>query len=131
MRRAQTLPQGTFGRAYGDFMAQRGFHADDRPPVRFVNSEELAYVAIRNRETHDLWHVLFNCRTTVLGELALKAVEFVQVHSNPHSSCASAVHVPVQNAPQALIHVSAPKVLQPNRSLGSTGRQMPFADARC
>ena len=83
MRRAQTLPQGTFGRAYGDFMAQRGFHADDRPPVRFVNSEELAYVAIRNRETHDLWHVLFNCRTTVLGELALKAVEFVQVHTGP------------------------------------------------
>ena len=86
MRRAQSLPQGTFGRAYGDFMAQRGFHADDRPPVRFVNSEELAYVAIRNRETHDLWHVLFNCRTTVLGELALKAVEFVQVHSISQSS---------------------------------------------
>ena len=80
MQHAQTLPSGTFGRAYGDFMAQRGFHADDRPPVRFVNDEELAYVAMRSRETHDLWHVLFNCKTTVLGELALKAVEFVQVH---------------------------------------------------
>ena len=92
MRQAQTLPQGTFGRAYGDFMAQRGFHADDRPPVRFVNSEELAYVATRNRETHDLWHVLFNCRTTVLGELALKAVEFVQVYTGLHcllSACSS------------------------------------------
>ena len=81
MRHAQTLPSGTFGRAYGDFMAQRGFHADDRPPVRFVDNEELAYVAMRSRETHDLWHVLFNCKTTVLGELALKAVEFVQVRS--------------------------------------------------
>lgn len=80
MRHAQTLPSGTFGRAYGDFMAQRGFHADDRPPVRFVDDEELAYVAMRSRETHDLWHVLFHCKTTVLGELALKAVEFVQVH---------------------------------------------------
>ncbi|CAL5219510.1 g1354 [Coccomyxa viridis] len=78
MRHAQTLPSGTFGRAYGDFMAQRGFHADDRPPVRFVDDEELAYVAMRSRETHDLWHVLFHCKTTVLGELALKAVEFVQ-----------------------------------------------------
>jgi hypothetical protein len=28
---------------------------------------------------HDLWHLLFDCRTSVLGELALKAVEFVQV----------------------------------------------------
>ena len=117
MRRAQTLPQGTFGRAYGDFMAQRGFHADDRPPVRFVNSKELAYVAMRSRETHDLWHVLFNCQTTVLGELALKAVEFVQVHSDPQWTCASAVHVPSQNAPQALNPVSAPKVLQPNRAV--------------
>ena len=30
-------------------------------------------------QVHDLWHVLFDCHTNVLGELALKAVEFVQV----------------------------------------------------
>ena len=30
-------------------------------------------------QVHDLWHLLFDCRTSVLGELALKAVEFVQV----------------------------------------------------
>ena len=88
MRHAQTLPPGTFGRAYGDFMARRGFHADDRPPVRFVDDEELAYVAMRSRETHDLWHVLFNCKTTVLGELALKAVEFVQVRRSRPSMTA-------------------------------------------
>lgn len=79
MRYAQSLPEGTFGHAYGAFMAQRSFRADDRPPVRFVDDEELAYVAQRAREVHDLWHVLFNCKTSVLGELALKAVEFVQV----------------------------------------------------
>jgi hypothetical protein len=79
MRFAQSMPEGTFGHAYGAFMQQGSFRADDRPPVRFVDDEELAYVAQRAREVHDLWHVLFNCRTTVLGELALKAVEFVQV----------------------------------------------------
>ena len=47
-------------------------------PVRFVDDEELAYVATRARETHDLWHVLFGCPTTVQGELALKALEFAQ-----------------------------------------------------
>ncbi|EIE24601.1 ubiquinone biosynthesis protein [Coccomyxa subellipsoidea C-169] len=73
-----SLPEGTFGRAYGEFMRHRKFLASDRPPVRFVDDEELAYVAQRSREVHDLWHVLFNCKTTVLGELALKAVEFVQ-----------------------------------------------------
>eukprot|EP00803_Ostreobium_quekettii_P006550 evm.model.scf_589.9 EVM.evm.TU.scf_589.9 scf_589:65136-67435(+) len=72
------MPDGSFGRAYADFMDLRGFQADERPPVRFVDDEELAYVAARYREVHDFWHVLFGCPTTVSGELALKALEFVQ-----------------------------------------------------
>ena len=75
------MPEGTFGHAYGQFMGRRHFQADERPPVRFVDDAELAYVAQRARETHDLWHVLFDCPTTVCGELALKALEFVQVCS--------------------------------------------------
>lgn len=47
--------------------------------MRFIADEEVAYVAARSREVHDLWHVLFRCPTTVLGELALKGMEFVQV----------------------------------------------------
>ena len=73
-------------------------------------------MAIRNRETHDLWHVLFNCRTTVLGELALKAVEFVQVHTGPQCLCAPALHVPSTKRIHAQKLGSGPKVLQPNRS---------------
>lgn len=55
-----------------------------RPPVRFIADEEVAYAAQRSREVHDLWHVLFGCHTNVFGELALKAVEYVQVKG--HSS---------------------------------------------
>lgn len=69
---------GTFGNAYAQFMGVRRFSPRDRPPVRFVDDEELAYVAVRYREVHDLWHVLFGCDTTVAGEVALKAVEAVQ-----------------------------------------------------
>jgi ubiquinone biosynthesis protein COQ4 len=47
--------------------------------LRFVADEELAYIICRMREVHDLWHVLFGCHTNVFGELALKAMEFVQV----------------------------------------------------
>ena len=79
LAKAADMPPGTFGHAYGQFMGKRHFEADERPPVRFVDDVELAYVAQRARETHDLWHVLFGCPTTVTGELALKAVEFVQV----------------------------------------------------
>ena len=58
--------------------------------MRFLNDEELAYVAQRSREVHDFWHVLFGCHTNVFGELALKAVEFVQVSCPSDSCCPSA-----------------------------------------
>ncbi|CAM6052278.1 unnamed protein product [Sphagnum compactum] len=75
---AWDMPANTFGAAYAQFMGSRNFSPDDRPPVRFLESEELAYVATRAREVHDFWHVLFNCPTSVVGELALKMVEFQQ-----------------------------------------------------
>ncbi|KAK9817023.1 hypothetical protein WJX72_008485 [[Myrmecia] bisecta] len=75
---ARTMPEGTFGHAYAMFMGDRNFTAGERPPVRFIDDPELAYVAARAREVHDFWHVLFGCHTNVFGELALKAVEFVQ-----------------------------------------------------
>jgi ubiquinone biosynthesis protein COQ4 len=75
---AWDLPPHTFGGAYAAFMGSRGFHAHDRPAVRFVDDPELAWIAARAREVHDFWHVLFDCHTNVFGEVALKAVEFVQ-----------------------------------------------------
>ncbi|KAL3691883.1 hypothetical protein R1sor_005534 [Riccia sorocarpa] len=78
MGHAWDLQPSTFGAAYAKFMGDRNFSPDDRPPVRFIETEELAYVATRAREVHDLWHVLFDLPTSVLGELALKMVEFHQ-----------------------------------------------------
>lgn len=78
VQHAWDMPENTLGGAYAKFMGDRNFSPDDRPPVRFLESEELAYVAQRAREVHDFWHVLFNCPTTVVGELALKMVEFQQ-----------------------------------------------------
>ncbi|CAG9460290.1 unnamed protein product [Pedinophyceae sp. YPF-701] len=78
MERAAQLPPNTLGGAYASFMGRRGFDPDERAPVRFIDDDELAYVVQRAREVHDLWHVMFECPTTVLGELQLKALEFVQ-----------------------------------------------------
>lgn len=72
------MPEHTFGGAYARFMGTRGFQASGRPPCRFVDEAELAYVITRARQVHDFWHVLFGCHTNVFGEVALKAVEFVQ-----------------------------------------------------
>eukprot|EP00898_Chlorokybus_atmophyticus_P001995 jgi/Chlat1/2797/Chrsp187S00198 len=67
-----SMPADTFGGAYAGFMGRRGFHADDRPMVRYVDDEELAYVAARAREVHDFWHTLFGtglpmCALAVAG----------------------------------------------------------------
>ncbi|MCO5571496.1 hypothetical protein L7F22_025236 [Adiantum nelumboides] len=77
---AWDLPDNTFGAAYAKFMGKRNFSPDDRPPVRFMDSEELAYVATRAREVHDFWHVLFKLPTNLIGESALKMLEFQQIY---------------------------------------------------
>ncbi len=53
---AWDMPANTFGAAYAQFMGSRNFSPDDRPPVRFLESEELAYVATRAREV-----ISFSC----------------------------------------------------------------------
>jgi ubiquinone biosynthesis protein COQ4 len=50
IQHAWDMPENTFGGAYAKFMGDRNFSPDDRPQVRFLESEELAYVAQRARE---------------------------------------------------------------------------------
>ncbi len=76
--RLEDMPVGSFGKAYSDFMAINGFDADGRRPVTLIDDEELAYVLLRYRQLHDLWHTLFGLPPTVAGELVLKWVEMVQ-----------------------------------------------------
>jgi len=80
VRHAWDLPANTFGAAYASFMGSRNFSPDDRPPVRFMETEELAYVAMRAREVHDFWHTLFGLPTNLIGESALKVIEFEQMY---------------------------------------------------
>ena len=61
------LPADTFGGAYARFMGVRHFVPRDRPPVRFVDDEELAYVAAR-------------C-VAVLSRLRYRRLSFRRVHA--------------------------------------------------
>ncbi|RDX77390.1 Ubiquinone biosynthesis protein COQ4-like, mitochondrial, partial [Mucuna pruriens] len=61
-------------------MGSRNFSPDDRSPVRFMDTEELACVAMRAREVHDFWHTLFDLPTNLIGETALKVIELEQMH---------------------------------------------------
>ncbi len=69
----------SLGGAYASFMDSHDFSPDERGLVSFETDEELAYVMTRYRQVHDFWHVLSGLPTSVVGELALKCFEFVQV----------------------------------------------------
>ncbi|KAE8774643.1 Ubiquinone biosynthesis COQ4-like protein [Hordeum vulgare] len=49
--RAWDMPKTTFGAAYALLMRSRNFSHDDRPPVRFMETDNLAFVATRARES--------------------------------------------------------------------------------
>jgi ubiquinone biosynthesis protein COQ4 len=71
-----SLPDETFGKQYAIFLASHQFSPDERSRVRFMADAELAYIMTRYRQVHDFWHVLFDVPISVLGEIALKWVEF-------------------------------------------------------
>ncbi|XP_053552140.1 ubiquinone biosynthesis protein COQ4 homolog, mitochondrial [Bombina bombina] len=78
VQRLREMPDGTFGREYVRFLDVNRVTPDTRMPVKFVDDEELAYVAQRYREVHDLLHTLLGMPTNMLGEVVVKWFEAVQ-----------------------------------------------------
>ncbi|ORX69728.1 ubiquinone biosynthesis protein COQ4, mitochondrial [Linderina pennispora] len=74
----QHLPDGTFGRTYYNQMHRNGISWATRPPVRFVDNEENAYLLLRYRQCHDFYHTLLDMDISVVEELAIKVFEWRQ-----------------------------------------------------
>jgi ubiquinone biosynthesis protein COQ4 len=77
------LPEGSFGRAYLEFVERENISADGiRAAAEQGMQRELPapldFVSGRLRDTHDLWHVLTGYSGDVLGETALLAFIFAQ-----------------------------------------------------
>ncbi|KAJ1791734.1 Ubiquinone biosynthesis protein [Coemansia sp. RSA 2167] len=73
-----SLPEGSFGRAYFEQMRRNGITWSSRPPVRFVDNEEDAYMLLRYRQCHDFYHTVLDLDISVLEELAIKVFEWRQ-----------------------------------------------------
>ncbi|KAJ2851760.1 Ubiquinone biosynthesis protein [Coemansia brasiliensis] len=74
----KTLPEGSFGRSYYEQMARNNISWSTRPPVRFVDHEEDAYLLLRYRQCHDFYHVILDLDISVVEELAIKVFEWQQ-----------------------------------------------------
>lgn len=77
--RLASLPDGTFGKEYARFLENLKTSPDNRPPVKFIDDEDLLYVMQRYRETHDFTHVILQQKTNMLGEVTVKYFEGLQL----------------------------------------------------
>ena len=73
------LPHDSLGGAYHRFLTFHRYSPASRHPPHFLPSPTHAYIVQRYRETHDMWHVLTACNTTVEGELTQKVFEHAQL----------------------------------------------------
>ena len=75
------LPEGTLGREYTRFLDDNGITPDvfESPPD--VGDPRAAYVMLRLRQTHDLWHVLTGYAPDVRGEILLQAFTYAQLRA--------------------------------------------------
>ena len=91
------LPEKTFGHAYCKFISSNNFDPDQRPPVKFIEDPNIAYVVLRHRQIHDFLHVLFGLPPSVLGELVQKQIEGLSVGVVP-SFLAGSFGLPIMTA---------------------------------
>ncbi len=80
------LPEGSLGRVYLDFMTREGISAEglveaSEDVYAGMNHPELERFSMRNREMHDLWHVVSGYGRDGLGEICVVAFSYAQTKS--------------------------------------------------
>jgi ubiquinone biosynthesis protein COQ4 len=70
------LPEGTLGNVYATQMKAKGFDPDFYKKVPVV--DDISYLKMLWRTTHDIYHVVAGFETDVLGELGLQAFVLAQ-----------------------------------------------------
>lgn len=70
------LPKDSLGYAYASYLTEAGFDPNFYRKIQVV--DDVSYVFLRSRQTHDIWHIVTGMNTDVIGELGLKAFELAQ-----------------------------------------------------
>lgn len=69
-------PEGSVGHVYATHMLKLGFQPDFWRHSEIKN--DITYVTVRMRQTHDLWHVMTGFAVDVEGEIGLQAFVLAQ-----------------------------------------------------
>lgn len=80
-----TLPQGTLGRGYYEFMSEENLTADGLVEASEIDRQreidstpQEEWYGLRIRDAHDLWHVSTGYGRDAVGEMALLAFSYAQ-----------------------------------------------------
>ncbi|OKH35885.1 hypothetical protein NIES2119_19300 [[Phormidium ambiguum] IAM M-71] len=70
------LPKGSLGYEYAFYLTEAGFDPNFYRKIEVV--DDVSYVFLRIRQSHDIWHIITGMNTDVIGELGLKGFELAQ-----------------------------------------------------
>jgi ubiquinone biosynthesis protein Coq4 len=70
------LPKESLGYAYASYLREAGFDPNFYRKIQVI--DDVSYVFLRIRQSHDIWHIVTGMKTDVIGELGLKAFELAQ-----------------------------------------------------
>jgi ubiquinone biosynthesis protein COQ4 len=73
------LPAESLGHAYASLFANAGGQPLPDPVLQTGTDADDTWLHQRVRHTHDVWHVVCGCPTTVPGEVAMNAVNVMQL----------------------------------------------------
>lgn len=72
-----TLPEGSLGRCFADYIQETGF--DPNYYRALPVTDDTSYILTRLRQTHDIWHLVTGLGSSVNGELGLQAFCLAQI----------------------------------------------------
>jgi ubiquinone biosynthesis protein COQ4 len=72
------LPENTLGCLYAKHMLEKNL----KPLEANTTENEHQYLMAHITETHDIWHVVTGCQTSIQGELKLEAFSAAQLHTS-------------------------------------------------
>ena len=72
-------PKNSLGQCYALRMVEAELDPDFYPKLAI--EDDYSYIAIRLRQTHDIWHIMTGFETDLAGEMALQAFTLAQIRS--------------------------------------------------
>ncbi|WP_416670711.1 Coq4 family protein [Egbenema bharatensis] len=74
-----SLPQDSLGYIYSSHMTEVNFDPEFYRKV--MVQDDFTYIALRMRQTHDIWHIITGFGVDVASEIGLQAFQLAQNHS--------------------------------------------------